>query len=109
MARWLAAPDMGALDQVLETLEPGRLRELGGLLEGAVLLGLTPRSSAVSNTLAELARRAGARQAATLQERWGVSSMPFEFDRLQARLREMRVVGAGVCLGADQGSGASSP
>lgn len=93
MARWLAAPDLLALDQELSTLSLDRTRRLGLTLEGAVLLGLVPRSPAVAATVAALARKAHARQAATLQERWGVSSLPFDFGRLKQRLREATAAG----------------
>lgn len=88
MARWLAAPDLEALDRALPALSLDRARKLGITLEGAALLGLVPRSPAVSSTVATLARKTHARQAATLQERWGVSPLPFDFGRLKQRLRE---------------------
>ncbi len=93
MARWLAAPDLRALERELSTLSLDQTRRLGLTLEGAVLLGLVPRSPAVAATVAALAHKARAGQATTLQERGGVSSLPFDFGRLKQRLREATAAG----------------
>ena len=88
MARWLGAPDFHALDRELPTLDLERTRKLGLTLEGAALLGLLPRSAALATTVGELARKANAGYGGTLQERWGLSSLPFDFGRLKQRLQE---------------------
>lgn len=93
MARWLAAPDLPALDRDLSTLSMDRVRRLGLTLEGAVMLGLVPRSPGIAAAVEALARKAHARQAATLQARWGLSSLPFDFGRLKQRLREATATG----------------
>lgn len=93
MARWLADPDLQALERALPALSLDRARKLGVTLEGTTLLGLVPQSPAVASTVAALARKADALQAATLQERWGVSSLPFDFGRLKQRLREAAAAG----------------
>ncbi|MGB3391917.1 MAG: hypothetical protein WA956_14990 [Stenotrophomonas sp.] len=88
MTRWLVAPDFHALDRELPTLGLDHVRKLGLTLEGAALLGLVPRSAALARAVGELARMANAGSGGTLQERWGLSSLPFDFDRLEQRLRE---------------------
>ena len=93
MSRWLAAPDLDALRRELPTLSLEFTRKAGVMLEGAMLLGLVPRSTSVLATVADLSRKAQAFPAKTLQDRWSVPSLPFDFGRLRQRLHEFAVSG----------------
>ncbi len=92
MARWLAAPDLDALRSQMPTLSLEFARKAGVMLEGAMLLGLVERTPAVLAAVEDLGRKANAHPAPTLQERWDVAALPFDFGRLRQRLREITAV-----------------
>lgn len=94
MARWLAAPDLDVLRSEVPTLSLEFARKAGVMLEGAMLLGLVQRTPEVLAAVEDLRRKANAHSAATLQERWDVAALPFDFGRLRQRLREFRMVHA---------------
>ncbi|MBA2239332.1 MAG: hypothetical protein H0W24_11625 [Lysobacter sp.] len=92
MARWLAAPDIDALRREVPALSVEFARRAGVMLEGAMLLGLVQRTPAILAAVDDLGRRANAHPAPTLQERWDVAMLPFDFGRLRQRMRELATV-----------------
>lgn len=94
MARWLSAPDLDVLRREVPTFSLDFARKAGVMLEGAMLLGLVQRTPEVLAAVEDLRRKANAHTATTLQERWDVAALPFDFGRLRQRLREITAVRA---------------
>lgn len=94
VAKWLMAPDLDALLRETPSLSVAAARKVGVTLEGSLLFGLLADTPLVHDTVRALADRARAMPAATLQRRWHLDRLPFDFQRLKQRQHEAEYVKA---------------